>query len=73
MICQCNPLNEIGKFGRLFSQTARLMCGIPDYDNYVAHRRQTHPDEPFMTQTEFFRNRQDRRYGGGPNAVMRCC
>jgi len=72
MICQCNPLSEIGKFGRLFTQTAKLMVGIPDYDNYVAHRRQTHPDQPILTEIEFFRNRQDHRYGGGPG-VIRCC
>ncbi|MCE1236272.1 MAG: YbdD/YjiX family protein [Hyphomicrobiales bacterium] len=55
------------------AQTARLMVGVPDYDAYVEHRRVTHPDEPVMTQAEFFRDRQDRRYGGGPNGVFRCC
>ena len=30
-------------------RTARLMVGIPDYQTYVEHRRQTHPGEPIMT------------------------
>jgi len=53
-------------------RTARLMVGVPDYDSYVAHRRVTHPDEPVMTYEEFFRDCQDRRYGGKGGAI-RCC
>ncbi|NFV81886.1 YbdD/YjiX family protein [Magnetospirillum aberrantis] len=55
-------------------QMSRLMVGIPDYDAYVAHRMVQHPDEPIMTYEEFFRNRQDARYGvGGDGSVTRCC
>ena len=43
-------------------QTARLMVGVPDYDNYVAHRKQHHAEEPVMTYVEFFRERQNARY-----------
>ena len=35
-------------------RTARLMVGIPDYQTYVVHRRQMHPDQPIMTYEEFF-------------------
>jgi uncharacterized short protein YbdD (DUF466 family) len=42
----------------------RLMMGLPDYDVYVSHREATHPDEPIMTYEEFFRERQEARYGG---------
>eukprot|EP01133_Synstelium_polycarpum_P020911 gene20911-25107_t len=42
----------------------RLMCGLPEYDTYVAHREVTHPGEPMMTYEEFFRERQEARYGG---------
>jgi uncharacterized short protein YbdD (DUF466 family) len=49
------------------------MIGQPDYEAYVAHVRQTHPDEPAMTREEFFLNRQDRRFGGGAGAVFKCC
>ena len=32
---------------------------------YVAHMRATHPDRPVMTYDEFFRERQNARYGAG--------
>jgi uncharacterized short protein YbdD (DUF466 family) len=40
------------------------MMGLPDYDTYVSHREATHPGEPIMTYEEFFRERQEARYGG---------
>lgn len=52
-------------------QTARLCCGIPDYDAYLAHLRERHPERPVPSYAEFFRERQSARYkrGGGG----RCC
>ncbi|MDN5519852.1 YbdD/YjiX family protein, partial [Pseudomonas sp.] len=52
-------------------QAARLMVGMPDYDNYVEHMQKTHPDKPVMSYEAFFRERQEARYGGksGP----KCC
>lgn len=74
MICWCNrSLLKAEKYGRLLSQTARLMVGVPDYDTYVRHRRDTHPDLPVLTREEYFQDRQDRRYGAGPGSAMRCC
>jgi len=55
--------------GSRLKQAARLMVGIPDYDFYVNHRRTSHPGEPIMSYEEFFRESQNRRYGG----VSRCC
>jgi uncharacterized short protein YbdD (DUF466 family) len=52
-------------------RTARLMCGIPDYDGYVAHLRRHHPERPVPSYAEFFRERQDARYGRSGNG--RCC
>jgi len=51
---------------------SRLMVGIPDYDAYVAHRFVQHPGEPIMTYEEFFKNRQDARYGVGSGNI-KCC
>ena len=51
---------------------ARLMVGVPSYDAYVEHMRRTHPAAPVMTYAEFFRARQDARYGAGGSG-MRCC
>ncbi|WP_370655262.1 YbdD/YjiX family protein [Sphingomonas aurea] len=56
-------------FARL-AQTARLMVGMPDYDAYRDHLAAHHPDRVPMTRAEFFRDRQQARYGGGGG---RCC
>lgn len=62
---------DLSKMGKYLGQAARLMVGMPDYDTYVAHMRQTHPELPVMTYEEFFRERQEARYGGASGA--RCC
>jgi uncharacterized short protein YbdD (DUF466 family) len=51
-------------------QTARLSCGVPDYDVYVAHLRAHHPERKIPTYAEFFRERQTARYKGTGG---RCC
>jgi uncharacterized short protein YbdD (DUF466 family) len=51
-------------------QTARLSCGVPDYDVYVAHLRAHHPERKIPTYAEFFRDRQTARYKGTGG---RCC
>ena len=45
------------------------MVGIPDYQTYLAHRLAHHPAEPVMSYAEFFRERQQARYG----RVSGCC
>jgi uncharacterized short protein YbdD (DUF466 family) len=55
------------------AKTARLMVGLPDYDAYVAHRKDMHPNEPVMTYEEFFRERQSSRYGENGGQISRCC
>jgi uncharacterized short protein YbdD (DUF466 family) len=47
------------------------MVGVPDYDTYVAHRRERHPGQPIMSYEEFFRERQARRYAA--DRPGRCC
>lgn len=61
---------HIETFGRYLGQSLRLMVGLPDYQAYVAHMAAQHPDRPAMTYEEFFRERQEARYGG---KVGRCC
>jgi len=73
MIClDCSP-SRLKGIGRKIRQTAALMVGQTDYDGYLAHWRRVHPDEAPMTRTEFFRNREDRRFGMGNNGGFRCC
>ncbi|HUD90552.1 YbdD/YjiX family protein [Sphingobium sp.] len=52
-------------------RTARLMVGMPDYDAYLRHMADHHADMPVMDRTQFFRDRQEARYGGKNGG--RCC
>jgi len=62
--------HDLRAAGRYLSQALRLMIGLPDYETYVARRRQVHPDCPVMTYEQFFRERQNARYGA---KRVRCC
>ncbi|GLV24364.1 hypothetical protein TomTYG45_08050 [Sphingobium sp. TomTYG45] len=50
---------------------AMMMVGMPDYEGYARHMHMHHPGEPVMTPTEFFRDRQEARYGGKNGG--KCC
>ena len=54
-------------------RAALLMVGLPDYQRYCEHRRRSHPGEPVMSYEEFFREREQSRYGGGTGKINRCC
>lgn len=56
--------------GNYLGQSLRLMVGLPEYDTYLAHMERTHPDKPAMSYEEFFRERQEARYGGSRAS---CC
>ena len=64
--------NDLSRMGKYLGQAARMLVGMPDYDTYVEHMRNKHPDKPVMTY-EFFRERQEARYGGGKGRPIRCC
>lgn len=64
---------SLGKTGKYLGQAARMLIGIPDYDTYVQHMTDNHPDKPVMSYKEFFRERQDARYGGSGKGGFRCC
>lgn len=53
------------------SATARLMVGQSSYDAYLTHMARHHPDRAPMGRVEFFRNREQARYGGKGSG--RCC
>lgn len=65
--------DNLAKAGKYLGQAAKLMIGIPDYDNYVQHIKLTHPELTPMTYEEFFKERQDARYGGNGKGGFRCC
>lgn len=53
-------------------QSLRLMVGVPEYSTYVEHMRTIHPEQTIMTYEDFFRERQEARYGG-KGRHNRCC
>ena len=55
------------------ARTARLMVGVPDYANYVEHRRTHHPGEPVMTYEEFYFDRLKARYTIDKDRLRGCC
>lgn len=69
----CRSKVRLVSLGRLLGRTAYQMVGVPDYDVYVAHMRSRHPERPVMSYSEFFRERQEARYGGGKGRPVRCC
>lgn len=66
-------MREIRVLFSWIARTARLMVGVPDYDNYVEHRKTYHPGEPIMTYEEFFWERQRARYACGKGKFRGCC
>ncbi|HCY63729.1 MAG TPA: hypothetical protein DHV59_13070 [Oxalobacteraceae bacterium] len=63
--------DKLAQAGRYLGQSMRLMVGLPEYDTYVTHMEKTHPGEPIMTYEEFFRERQEARYGSARSGG--CC
>ncbi|MGV8711846.1 MAG: YbdD/YjiX family protein [Nitrosomonas sp.] len=54
------------------SKSLRLMVGMPEYSTYVDHMKMAHPDQSIMSYEEFFRERQEARYGS-KGRLNRCC
>ncbi|MBZ2206985.1 YbdD/YjiX family protein [Massilia sp. RP-1-19] len=63
--------DKLAQAGRYLGQSMRLMVGLPEYDTYVSHMETTHPGQPMMTYEEFFRERQEARYGSARSGG--CC
>lgn len=56
---------------RTLRQTGLLMVGQPCYETYLQHMALRHPERTPMTRVEFFRDREQARYGGKNGG--RCC
>ena len=52
------------------AQAARLACGVPDYDAYLAHLHAHHPERTPLDRAAFVRDRLQARYRRG---ASRCC
>jgi uncharacterized short protein YbdD (DUF466 family) len=52
------------------ARAVRRIIGAPDYDLYLAHLRQCHPNQAPLTKAEFARDVLTRRY---ETPGSRCC
>ena len=68
-----NNFRKVRIVGSWAAKTARLMVGVPDYQDYVEHCKAFHPNEPIMTYEQFFRERQNARYAYGKGNFRGCC
>jgi uncharacterized short protein YbdD (DUF466 family) len=64
------PPDFASRIWRRAKQSARSAIGVPDYDTYLRHCREHHPERTPMTYAEFFTERQTARYRGTGG---RCC
>ena len=64
--------DQLAKAGRYLGQAMRSMVGMPEYSVYLAHMEENHPDVRPMSYEEFFRERQEARYGAN-GKVGKCC
>ena len=55
---------NIRMIGKRLAQSARLMIGVHDYDVYVRHVSEHHPEMQVMSREMFFRACQEARYSG---------
>lgn len=73
MLPSSNLRDRIRTLSKCVCDGARLMVGQGDYAAYAEHVRRTHPDQALMSEVEFFRNRENARFGVGNTAGFRCC
>ena len=70
----CSPLGlDLNRLARKLRDGAKLMVGQGDYDAYVVHVRALHDGAMIMTRDEFFRARENARFGAGGERAFRCC
>ena len=63
-------LREVGRRARAVARVLRTIIGAPDYERYVEHVRQCHPDRQPLTREAFARQQLEERYSRPGN---RCC
>jgi uncharacterized short protein YbdD (DUF466 family) len=55
---------------RSIARVLRTVIGVPDYERYVRHMQQRHPERPIMSAHEFRCARESARYN---RPGSRCC
>lgn len=65
-----DAVREVLKYRNQFLD---LLVGVPNYERYVEHMKERHPEEPIQSREQFFREAQDARYNAKGGKVSRCC
>jgi uncharacterized short protein YbdD (DUF466 family) len=52
------------------ARSMRAIIGVPDYERYVAHMKQNHPDCDVVPVEQFLKERMENRYS---KPGTRCC
>ncbi|MFD0693122.1 YbdD/YjiX family protein [Paenibacillus sp. GCM10027628] len=66
-----DALRTIMSFVRKTRATIKIIFSIPDYNNYLQHQQEHHPDATPMTEKEFYICTLRDRYESGK--INRCC
>lgn len=64
-----------GRLAALWQQGrhfAAMLVGVPDYDAYVRHMAEKHPELPAMTREQFVRSRMEARLGAKGTGKCPC-
>ncbi|MBX6353570.1 MAG: YbdD/YjiX family protein [Thermoflavifilum sp.] len=56
---------------RRASTEIKTIFGMPNYERYLEHHRKVHPDQPVMSEREYYLHCLKERYESGK--VSRCC
>ncbi|NQX68026.1 YbdD/YjiX family protein [Paenibacillus alba] len=64
-------MRAISGFTSKVNSTIKVIFNIPDYAKYVKHQQERHPDDPILTEKEFYMHSLHERYESGK--INRCC
>ena len=62
--------SERGRRVARWMAVLRRVCGMPDYEAFLAHLREHHPGAPAPSAREYYAQFVAARYGDSPT---RCC
>lgn len=62
---------EMNKWLNQVRCNVKTIFGLPNYEKYVDHHKRKHPNEPIMSEKEYYVYALKERYESGK--VNRCC
>ncbi|HEX5276382.1 MAG TPA: CstA-like transporter-associated (seleno)protein [Fluviicoccus sp.] len=65
-------MTDLRGLWRKLREGGALMVGVPDYDRYLQHMREKHPELPPLSREAFVRGRMLARYGGKGTGKCPC-